>query len=178
MTRCRKSVRLILALAILSSFIGCDQASKQYATVSLQHSTPHSYLGDTLRLDYALNPGGFLSLGAQMSPTARNLFFVGFNSCVMIAVLVFLCVHWNARLIVFVSTSFVLAGGIGNLIDRVSNDGLVIDFLNVGVGSVRTGIFNVADIGVMFGAIMLFFCLCVNPDLQYKRPNEGEASQL
>jgi len=41
----------------------------------------------------------------------------------------------------------------GNLIDRVWNNGLVTDFINVGIGPVRTGVFNVADLAVTFGAI-------------------------
>jgi signal peptidase II len=47
------------------------------------------------------------------------------------------------------------AGGAGNLIDRVRFDGAVTDFLNLGLGSLRTGIFNVADTLVMLGALVL-----------------------
>jgi signal peptidase II len=47
-----------------------------------------------------------------------------------------------------------VAGGLSNLIDRVAM-GTVIDFLNVGIGSFRTGIFNVADVAIMVGAAML-----------------------
>jgi signal peptidase II len=50
-----------------------------------------------------------------------------------------------------------LAGGASNLIDRLIYDGYVLDFLNVGVGSVRTGIFNVADAFIMAGVILLIF---------------------
>ena len=51
-----------------------------------------------------------------------------------------------------------LAGGIGNLIDRTFHGGLVIDFLNVGIGPLRTGIFNVADMAIMagFGLLILY----------------------
>jgi len=51
-----------------------------------------------------------------------------------------------------------LAGGIGNLIDRLFHNGLVIDFLNVGIGPIRTGIFNVADMAIMagFGILLLY----------------------
>ena len=41
-----------------------------------------------------------------------------------------------------------LAGGISNLVDRIAM-GSVIDFLNIGIGPVRTGIFNVADVAIM-----------------------------
>jgi signal peptidase II len=44
-----------------------------------------------------------------------------------------------------------VAGGASNWIDRVAR-GSVVDFLNVGVGPVRTGVFNVADVAIMLGA--------------------------
>ena len=48
-----------------------------------------------------------------------------------------------------------VSGAVGNLIDRVRFDGLVIDFLNVGLGPLRTGIFNVADMAIMAGAALV-----------------------
>ena len=47
-----------------------------------------------------------------------------------------------------------VAGGMSNLIDRVAM-GSVIDFMNVGIGSFRTGIFNVADGAIMAGVALL-----------------------
>ena len=44
-----------------------------------------------------------------------------------------------------------LAGGISNFYDRATNNGAVVDFLNIGIGSVRTGIFNIADVALMLG---------------------------
>ena len=50
------------------------------------------------------------------------------------------------------------AGGVGNLIDRVAREGRVIDFMNMGIGSLRTGIFNVADVQIMVGmGLLLLF---------------------
>ncbi|PID99718.1 MAG: signal peptidase II, partial [Acidobacteria bacterium] len=53
-----------------------------------------------------------------------------------------------------VCLSCVIGGGIGNLYDRIFNDGIVIDFMNFGIGSLRTGILNVADLSVTFGAVI------------------------
>jgi signal peptidase II len=47
-----------------------------------------------------------------------------------------------------------VAGGASNLVDRIIY-GMVIDFMNVGIGSLRTGIFNVADMAIMLGAGVL-----------------------
>jgi len=91
----------------------------------------------------------------------------------MTGVALFLLYNWNARLAIFVSLTYILAGGVGNLIDRISNDGLVIDFLNVGIGPLRTGIFNVADIGVMFGAAVLAVCLYREHDVQCEPETES-----
>ena len=50
------------------------------------------------------------------------------------------------------AAAIIAAGGAGNLWDRVQTGGWVVDFLNLGVGPVRTGIFNVADVALMAGA--------------------------
>lgn len=50
-----------------------------------------------------------------------------------------------------------LSGGLGNLLDRIMNDGRVIDFMNLGIGPLRTGIFNVADVCITIGVVLLIF---------------------
>ena len=57
-----------------------------------------------------------------------------------------------------VTLSLICGGGSGKLIDRVAYGGSVItDFLNVGVGGLRTGIFNIADVAIMTGALLMVF---------------------
>ena len=51
--------------------------------------------------------------------------------------------------------ALILSGGSSNLIDRFVNEGYVVDFINLGAGSLRTGIFNVADIAIVVGASLL-----------------------
>ena len=148
-----RSFRLLLAVLVLSSCIGCDRATKRIATETLRHAPRQSYLGDTIRLEYAMNPGGFLGLGSRLPDSTRYWLFIGLNSLLMLLVVGFLFVRWSVSLVAFISGAYVLAGGIGNLIDRATQDGLVTDFINVGIGPIRSGIFNVADVAVTFGAI-------------------------
>ncbi|MCK7471140.1 MAG: signal peptidase II [Desulfomicrobium escambiense] len=54
-----------------------------------------------------------------------------------------------------VALSLIVGGGLSNLIDRIAYGGNVVDFLNIGLGSLRTGIFNIADVAIMVGAITL-----------------------
>jgi signal peptidase II len=72
-----------------------------------------------------------------------------------LALLVYLLRSSELTAFATICLSLVCAGGLSNLIDRVAYDGRVIDFLNVGIGSLRTGIFNVADMAITFGAILM-----------------------
>ena len=54
-----------------------------------------------------------------------------------------------------VAIACILGGGLSNLVDRCVYDGRVFDFLNMGIGRLRTGIFNVADVGIMLGVALL-----------------------
>jgi signal peptidase II len=51
--------------------------------------------------------------------------------------------------------SFIAGGGLGNLIDRLAFDGRVRDFLNLGIGGLRTGVFNAADLSIVIGCLIL-----------------------
>lgn len=150
-----KSVRLLVLALLAVVCIGCDQATKKIATDRLSNSPPISMFGDTLRLQYAENPGGFLGLGGRLSADARFVFLVVFNGAVLAGVSCALLAPTRMSRTNFVALALILTGGIGNMIDRLNNNGLVTDFLNVGIGPVRTGIFNVADIAISAGAIAL-----------------------
>ena len=148
-----KSVRLIAAVIVLSTCIGCDQITKSMATHLLRDAPTHTYLSGAVRIEYALNPGGFLSLGSNLPDEFRPWIFIGLNSSLLLGLSWVLFRRRQLPLTQFVVMLFILAGGIANLIDRVVNNGLVTDFINIGIGPLRTGIFNVADVTVTFGAI-------------------------
>ena len=150
-----KPVRLALALSLLVCCVGCDQTTKYVATKSLCGTPPLSCLSNTLRLEYALNPGGFLSVGSNLAPQPRFWVFVALNTVFLAGAICILVAKWNMPLANFVALVLVLAGGIGNVIDRVLHNGLVTDFLNLGIGPVRTGIFNVADMVLTVGGLAL-----------------------
>jgi signal peptidase II len=152
-------VRLLVLCVLAIACIGCDQATKKFATDRLIHVGPVSLLGGTLRLQYAENPGGFLGWGGHFSPAARFAFLVVVNAAVLGGVAWALIVPSRLTRANFIALALILTGGIGNLIDRLSNDGLVTDFLNVGIGPLRTGIFNVADVAISTGAIVLFIAM-------------------
>ncbi|MFA7061088.1 MAG: signal peptidase II [Pedobacter sp.] len=106
----------------------------------------------------AENPGAFLSLGAGSPESIRFWVFTLIVGLILAGLLVYLLTSKNNSRARIISLSLVLGGGIGNLIDRVFNEGRVIDFMNIGIGSLRSGVFNVADIAISCGVVWL----CVN----------------
>ena len=79
------------------------------------------------------------------------------NSFILIGLLSFALTSKSGTFPVVLSVSLIVTAGASNLIDRMRHDGFVVDFLNVGIGSFRTGIFNFADVAIMGGIIILFF---------------------
>lgn len=149
--------RFTLAACLLLACIGCDRITKNYATQSLQGEPTISMCADTVRLCFALNPGGFLSVGSQLPDEIRRGTFIAVNVALMFSLALFLLFKSDLPLSYFLALVLVLSGGIGNLIDRIWNNGLVTDFINLGIGPLRTGIFNVADVALMLGAAVIAF---------------------
>jgi len=154
-----------VASIVLLGCVSCDQVTKQIAVEHLAGRPPRHHWGGLLTIRYEENTGAFLGLGAEWPESLRLAVFVVCTALALAAVswvLVRRCpVSGAARL----GLLLVLAGGLGNLVDRVRL-GHVVDFLNVGVGRVRTGIFNVADMAIMAGAVLL---LCA-PSFAAERP--------
>ena len=150
-----RTARWCAVLILLISCIGCDQVTKGIALEQLKGQPSQSYLGDVFRLEYAENPGAFLGLGGTMPTGARWVLLTLVNGLLAVGICVVLVWHWNMSPLRLLACALLLSGAAGNLIDRMRFDGLVIDFLNVGVGPLRTGIFNVADVAISTGAVLL-----------------------
>ena len=150
-----KSLRYAALLgAIVVSCVSCDQATKSMATAHLAGRPPISLLGDTIRLSYAENPGGFLSLGADLPGWIRSWAFGVLALVAVLAVLIVAIRHHSLDRLQAIAVSLLIAGGVGNIIDRMMY-GVVRDFLNVGVGPFRTGVYNVADLVITAAGMLL-----------------------
>ena len=152
----RRWAALPLLLLVIAT-IGCDRVTKHVAATALLGSPGLAFLGDTVRLEYAENTGAFLGLGADWPPGVRLALFTFGNGLVLLAVIVLALRHpWSPASLVGLSLLF--AGGVSNLVDRALH-GSVIDFLNVGIGPVRTGIFNVADVAILAGVGLVWLAV-------------------
>jgi signal peptidase II len=137
----------------LLTTVGCDRVTKHLAIVHLSGAAPQSFLQNTIRLQYAENSGAFLSLGAELPDTLRTMILTVGVAFLLVLVAI-LAIHRQWVGLPLAGAALMWGGGASNLVDRAAR-GHVVDFLNLGLGSLRTGIFNVADVAVLLGAVLI-----------------------
>jgi signal peptidase II len=150
--------KILLFCLLTFAFIGCDRVTKDIAKEHLRDKPSVSYFNDKVRFVFVENTGAFLSLGADWSK--KKSFWLLTVLPLAFLVGLFVVIMRKARLMnSFELLAFLLifSGGIGNMIDRLLFDRHVTDFINLGINDFRTGIFNIADVYVTTGALMLLF---------------------
>ena len=164
--------RVLIICFILLACIVCDRITKNIARQNLPQNEVIHLLYDTIRLQYAENTGAFLSLGSDISEPARYIVFTLLVGIFLACLLVYLLISKQMIRMQLAAMSLVLSGGIGNLIDRIADEGRVFDFMNVGIGPLRTGIFNLADMSITFGVLWFLF-LAIKNRHKPKHPQEN-----
>ena len=91
----RVSAQFVLALAIVLT-IGCDRVTKHVATAALAGTGGHSFLADTVRLQYAENTGGFLGVGGDLHPGIRTSVFTVATGAMLLG-MVAAAIRWRVR---------------------------------------------------------------------------------
>ena len=142
------ALRLALVATIVTT-VGCDRVTKHVATSALAGRPARSLLADTVRLAYVENTGAFLGLGSELPIEARTALFTIATAVLLLALVAYgIRLRWTGW--PAFGLTLLVGGGVSNWVDRVLH-GSVIDFINVGVGPLRTGVFNVADVAIMVG---------------------------
>lgn len=138
------------------ALISWDRASKELAKEHLKGKEAVSYFHDTFRLQYVENTGAALSMGDSLPKAASFWLLSILPLAFLLAMSGYVIKRSNemgkAKLVSF---ALIIAGGLGNIYDRIVFDRHVTDFMNMGIGSLRTGIFNFADMFITAGAIVL-----------------------
>jgi signal peptidase II len=150
-----KYIALTLSVFLVNCFL--DRFTKFLAVTFLRGRDTIRLFHNLIIIFYAENNGAFLSLGANWNMYVKYLVLLIIPVLICVAGLFYLMFREQRfrRIIILAS---VIGGGLSNLWDRLFNDFRVIDFLNFGIGGLRTGILNVADLSVTFGAIAMILC--------------------
>ncbi len=135
-----------------------DQLTKQLVKAHFHLTESIMIIGDFFRFTYIENPG--MAFGLRI---AGPLFFTVFSAIACIVIFYFLYRLRAEPLLPRLALALVLGGAIGNLIDRALY-GKVIDFLDFGFGMTRWPIFNIADVAVSIGMVLLIAIVLFEKD--------------
>ncbi len=144
----------ILALVLLN--IGCDQISKKVVRKNVLSREYIELIDDHFILTNVENTGAMLGFGASFSPIIKVILLQVLPLLVLLILLYRVLTKKTIGNWLVVAFAFVIGGGIGNLIDRIAY-GSVTDFFQIRLGVLKTGIFNMADVAVTFGVILILF---------------------
>jgi len=150
--------RLSIFFGVFAVSMAVDQATKQVATAALKGKPPQTYLGDVVRLLWAQNEGAFLSLGASLPGHARYWVLTIGVGALLLALTIYALRSPKLDGLQVASYSLIASGGFSNWVARARFDGSVVDFMQLGIGTVPlTGVFNVADLAILAGIGLLFW---------------------
>lgn len=141
--------------------IALDQISKVLVRANIKPRTETSYgekislIGDKLVMMNVENEGAFLGMGSELNEPLRIILLLVLPILVLLWVLRYIIKDKNLDKWSLLAFSAIIGGGIANIYDRIVY-GSVTDFLFIDLGGIfKTGIFNVADMAVTGGMIIL-----------------------
>lgn len=150
-------VRARLLWPVLASVVVSDIITKAIAVAELYpRGVPRPVFGEFVRLTLVYNPGA--AFGLHLGPYSRWIFLALTLGALGILYQLFRGTRPDdvPRTL---AISLVAAGALGNLIDRVRGAQGVVDFIDIGLGDMRWPTFNVADMAVSTGAVLLAIVL-------------------
>jgi signal peptidase II len=142
----------ISSLIILSIFF--DQFSKFWIRNNIESYNEIELIGSFFTLIRVENSGAFLGMGSELSYIPKLILLIIFPILVLVAVSIYTYVDKKLDNLSLVGFSLIIGGGIANIFDRIVY-GSVTDFLYINLGFFKTGIFNIADLSVTTGMILI-----------------------
>ncbi len=134
--------------------LGCDQVSKEVVRNQVAHRDYIQLIDHYFILTNVENTGAMLGFGQNFTPLLKIIFLQGLPLIVLLVLFYRLMTRAYLNRWLVIAFAFVVGGGLGNLIDRIVH-GSVTDFFQVQVGFFKTGIFNMADVAVTFGVLLI-----------------------
>ncbi len=139
----------MLFFAVAAIIVILDQASKRLVWAAFQDTGGRDLIDGVLRIRLSTNTGAVMGILSNSRPILISVTIIS-----IIALIYFAYRMRYAPVFKRVCLGLVLGGAFGNLIDRIAT-GKVIDFIDMGIGNYRWPTYNVADIAVTVGAVIL-----------------------
>lgn len=167
-------IKVVVGILLAAVLAGIDQLTKWLVVSNMEYhqSIPLIAFGETevLNLSYYLNDGSAFSMFE-----GQTAMLITVTSIMMAGMLIAMLLGKVKRTSYILAFSLVIGGGIGNLIDRLFNDGLVIDFIDVRI--INFAIFNFADICAVCGGILLCVMVVVDEIREKRAAKAAKAAE-
>jgi signal peptidase II len=149
-----KNRNISITILITLSFL-LDQLSKFLIRQNIDQYSELKLIGDYFILTNVENSGAFLGMGSDFSPFLKTIFLLILPIIVLIFIMFYVYRDKQIDKISLIGFCLIIGGGIGNIYDRILY-GSVTDFLFIDLGGIfKTGIFNIADLSVTTGMILI-----------------------
>lgn len=145
--------KLVIILLVLLN-IGCDQISKNIVRKNIGVTAYIEVIDDHFILTNVENTGAMLGFGEHLSPFLKIIILQAIPVIVLLIVLFRILRKSDMDKWFIFALASVIGGGVGNLIDRIAL-GSVTDFFQIKLGFLKTGIFNMADVSITMGVLLL-----------------------
>jgi|TARA_B100001079_G_scaffold259730_1_gene259162 signal peptidase II len=144
------SITILITVSIL-----LDQLSKFLIRQNVDQYSEIKLIGDYFILTNVENSGAFLGMGSDFSPFIKTVFLLILPIIVLICIMIYVYRDKQIDKISLIGFCLIIGGGIANIYDRILY-GSVTDFLFIDLGGIfKTGIFNIADLSVTTGMILI-----------------------
>ena len=149
-----KNRNISISILITVSIV-LDQLSKALIRENIDQYSEIKLIGEYFILTNVENSGAFLGMGSDFSPFIKTIFLLILPVIVLICIMVYVYRDKQIDKISLIGFCFIIGGGIANIYDRILY-GSVTDFLFIDLGGIfKTGIFNIADLSVTTGMILI-----------------------
>ena len=135
--------------------ISCDQITKEKVRSEISKNETINVVNDNFILTKVENTGAAMSLGENLSPKMKIVFLQVLPVLVLFLMFVYIIREKKISKLNLIALSFIIGGGIGNIYDRILYNS-VTDFMYLEFGGLHTGIFNMADVSVVVGTLLIF----------------------
>jgi signal peptidase II len=150
----KKILRITIILSIIFANIGCDQVSKKIVRHRISENETIDVLRNHLVVMRVENSGAFLSFGDSLSKSVKNILLSVLPLIALTFGAIYIFTKQNIPALSLMAICFIIGGGVGNIFDRIAY-GSVTDFLYIHFGAFHTGVFNMADMSITVGAIII-----------------------
>ena len=150
----RAIMKKVFFLFLIMTNIGCDQITKQGIRDTIEFGERIELVRSNLVLTKVENTGAAMGFGSNFPPIIKELTLKFIPLFILLGLTWYTLIHKNIRSLTLIAIALIVGGGLGNLIDRFRFASET-DFLFVHISFFKTGIFNMADVSVTLGSVIL-----------------------